>query len=317
MKYSITLSLLFLIFTVNGRTFSSFKKSKVVPFELQGNYIILKAIVNNINTDTVRFLFDSGATGGSIDSEFVSRNNIKLINVTTFDIGATGKPIKVNCIKVNSLRLEGNNYLKESGQFTTANFKKYKKLKIQGIIGLDLLKNYCMSINYDTKTIEFMPLGSIIKNETDYNKINFELLSYIPIPKVPITIKTFSNEEFKGDVLFDTGADLNLLFNKSFLQESNLKEKLNPSSKIDTGMAINNQIMRLERGNLKLMSLGNFQIKDLDINLPDKNTNVLSPNQTIGIMGVKVITQFNFILDYSTKTLYLKSRILANTLQLN
>jgi hypothetical protein len=317
MKYSITLSVLFLIFTVNGSTFSSFKKSKVVPFELQGNYIILKAIVNNINTDTVRFLFDSGATGGSIDSEFVSRNNIKLINVTTFDIGATGKPIKVNCIKVNSLRLEGNNYLKESGQFTTANFKKYKKLKIQGIIGLDLLKNYCMSINYDTKTIEFMPLGSIIKNETDYNKINFELLSYIPIPKVPITIKTFSNEEFKGDVLFDTGADLNLLFNKSFLQESNLKEKLNPSSKIDTGMAINNQIMRLERGNLKLMSLGNFQIKDLDINLPDKNTNVLSPNQTIGIMGVKVITQFNFILDYSTKTLYLKSRILANTLQLN
>ena len=218
MKYSITLSLLFLIFTVNGSTFSSFKKSKVVPFELQGNYIILKAIVNNINTDTVRFLFDSGATGGSIDSEFVSRNNIKLINVTTFDIGATGKPIKVNCIKVNSLRLEGNNYLKESGQFTTANFKKYKKLKIQGIIGLDLLKNYCMSINYDTKTIEFMPLGSIIKNETDYNKINFELLSYIPISKVPITIKTFSNEEFKGDVLFDTGADLNLLFNKSFLQ---------------------------------------------------------------------------------------------------
>lgn len=174
-----------------------------------------------------------------------------------------------------------------------------------------------MSINYDTKTIEFMPLGSITKNETNYNKINFELLSYIPISKVPITIKTFSNEEFKGDVLFDTGADLNLLFDKSFLQESNLKEKLNPSSKIDTCRAIKNQIMRLERGKLKLMSLGNFQIKDLDINLPDKNTNVLSPNQTIGIMEVKVITQFNFILDYSTKTLYLKSRILANNMQLN
>jgi hypothetical protein len=67
--------------------------------------------------------------------------------------------------------------------------------------------------------------------------------------------------------------------------------------------------MRLEQGKLKLLSLGNFQLNDIDVSVPDKNTNVLSTNQTIGIMGVKVITQFNFILDYSTKTLYLKSRI--------
>jgi hypothetical protein len=155
-----------------------------------------------------------------------------------------------------------------------------------------------------------MPLGSTIKNETDYIKINFHLLSYIPIPKLPITIKTFSDEEFNGDVLFDTGADLNLLLNKTFLRENNLKEKLNTSSKLDTGITINNQIMRFEQGKLKLLSLSNFQLKDVDVSLPDKNTNVFSPNKIIGIIGVKVITQFNFIIDYSTKTLYLKSRIL-------
>ena len=309
MKYSISLTCLFLIFHINGSAGNLFTKDKVVPFELQGNYIILKAIVNNIKKDTVRFLFDTGATSGSIDSEFVSRHNIKLINSSTFNIGATGKPIKVNCIKINSIRLEGFNYLKESEEFSIENLSQYKKLNIQGIIGHDLLKNYCISINFDTKTMEFMPLASIIKNDTEYDKINFELLSYFPIPKVPITIKTISNEEYKGDVLFDTGADLNLLFNQSFLQENNLREKLNTSSKVDTGITINNQIMRLEQGKLKLLSLGNFQLNEIDVSVPDKNTNVLSPNQTIGIMGVKVITQFNFILDYSTKTLYLKSRI--------
>jgi hypothetical protein len=309
MKYYLYITWLFLIFTFNCSAFISFKKNKVVPFELQGNYIILKATVNNIKKDTVRFLFDTGATGGSIDSEFVSRNNIKLTNSSTFNIGATGKQIEVNCIKVSSIRLEGVNYLNESSEFSIQNFSQYKKLNIQGIIGHDLLKNYCISINYDTKTIEFLPLASIIKDEKEYNKINFELLSYFPIPKVPITIKTISNEEYKGDVLFDTGADLNLLFNQSFLQENNLKGKLNTSTKGDTGITINNQIMRLDQGKLKFLSLGNFQLNDIDVSLPDKNTNVLSPDQTIGIIGAKVITQFNFILDYSTKTLYLKSRI--------
>jgi hypothetical protein len=310
MKYSISLTCLFLIFHINCSALNLFQKNNVIPFELQGNYIILKAVVNNFTIDTVRFLFDTGATGASIDSEFVSRNNIKIIKITTFNIGATGKLSKVKCIKVNSFRLQGDNYLKESSEFSIANLKKFKKLNIQGIIGYDLLKNYCTSINYDNKTIEFMPLGSTIKNETDYIKINFHLLSYIPIPKLPITIKTFSDEEFNGDVLFDTGADLNLLLNKTFLRENNLKEKLNTSSKLDTGITINNQIMRFEQGKLKLLSLSNFQLKDVDVSLPDKNTNVFSPNKIIGIIGVKVITQFNFIIDYSTKTLYLKSRIL-------
>ena len=317
MKYSISITCFFLIFYINGNAGNLFTKDKVVPFELQGNYIILKAIVNNIEKDTVRFLFDTGATGGSIDSEFVRRNNIKSINSSTFNIDATGKSIEVKSIKINSIRLEGSNYLKESGEFSIENFSQYKKLNIQGILGYDLLKNYCISINYDTKTIEFMPLASVIKNESEYDKINFELLSYFPIPKVSITIKTISKEEYKGDVLFDTGADLNLLFNQSFLQENNLKEKLNLSTKIDTGRAINNQIMGLQQGELKLLSLGNFQLNDIDVSVPDKNTNVLSPNQTIGIIGAKVITQFNFILDYSTKTLYLKSRIEANNLELN
>lgn len=70
-----------------------FTKDKVVPSELQGNYSILREIVNNIKKNTVRFLFDTGAISGSIDSEFVSRHNIKLINSFTFNIGATGKPI--------------------------------------------------------------------------------------------------------------------------------------------------------------------------------------------------------------------------------
>ena len=128
MKYSISLTCLFLIFNINGNAGNLFTKDKVVPFELQGNYIILKAIVNNIKKDTVRFLFDTGATSGSIDSEFVSRHNIKLINSSTFNIGATGKPIKVNCIKINSIRLEGFNYLKESEEFSIENLSQYKKV---------------------------------------------------------------------------------------------------------------------------------------------------------------------------------------------
>lgn len=61
MKYSLSLTCLFLIFHSNGSAGNLFTKDKVVPFELQGNYIILKAIVNNIKKDTVRFLFDTGA----------------------------------------------------------------------------------------------------------------------------------------------------------------------------------------------------------------------------------------------------------------
>jgi len=43
MKYSLSLTCLFLIFHSNGSAGNLFTKDKVLPFELQGNYIILKA----------------------------------------------------------------------------------------------------------------------------------------------------------------------------------------------------------------------------------------------------------------------------------
>ena len=41
-----------------------------LSFDLQGNFIIIKAILNGSTADTANFLFDTGATTTVIDSTF-------------------------------------------------------------------------------------------------------------------------------------------------------------------------------------------------------------------------------------------------------
>ncbi len=277
-------------------------------FELQGNFIIIKAILNGSTTDTANFLFDTGATTTVIDSAFLAKSKIKTKLKKSLAITASGLT-KISNAKIKSLSINNINVFKKGGSLSVIDLSKFESLNIVGIIGYDILCRYIVSVDFNDKIMQWHSFDET-PSTSDYERFNFELSSFIPIPKFPIKILTESNEQFTGDVLFDTGADLSLLLNQSFIDENGLSTKLVPiAEQNDTARSLNNAPLILRSARISNLSLGNFEFKELTIRLPSDNKKSFSVPNFIGILGLEIIRKTNFIIDYNKKSLYLKQRL--------
>ncbi len=306
-KYEFQLMLLIIwyMFTLKANALGATQAIYSIPFQMQGNYIVLKATVNNAKLDTAIFLFDTGATGSIIDSTFAAKNNIKSKLSGAMTITASG-PVKIRSAKIKSLKFDDKNILTKNIDFSVIDLSNFKSLNIQGIIGYDLLSRYCISVNYDKRCMEFYSFNDY-KGPNDYEKYKFELSDFVQIPKFSISFTTYTEEEFTGDILFDTGADLNILFSQSFLEENNLMEKLNSTGPVDTAKSLNNLPITLKTGAIKKLNIGSLEFKDIVIKLPSNNAGSFSFPNFMGILGAEAICKMNFILDYSKQLLYLKA----------
>lgn len=165
-----------------------------------------------------------------------------------------------------------------------------------------------MSIDLDEKIMEWRSFDETL-SKPDYERLNFELSSFIPIPKFPINITTESNEKYTGDVIFDTGADLTLLLSQSFIEENALVNKLTSITEMnDTARSLNNAPIILRSAKISNLSLGNFEINELLVRLPSDDNKSFSVPNFMGIIGLEIIRRINFIIDYNEKALYLKKR---------
>ena len=274
-----------------------------IPFELIDDGLILLDVTINDNTEASTFLFDTGATSDLLDS--TTANKLGLKANYKQDVSGTGGSKSYDIILNQKLTLQ-NKIEIDSTHLVLTDLTKLKdalERKFDGIIGYSLLKKYITKIDYENKRILLYNKIENV-NITGYKAVNFKFENGITIPQFDISVTLRNEESYTGKILFDSGAGLTLLINTPYNEENKLSEKAGKSliSKSENlhGESISEDI------EIKSMNIGGYQLNEMVVSIANDKNGVSSYENYLGLLGAKVISKFNIVLDYSSSTLYLK-----------
>ena len=274
-----------------------------IPFELIDDGLILLDVTINDNTEASTFLFDTGATSDLLDS--TTANKLGLKANYKQDVSGTGGSKSYDIILNQKLTLQ-NKIEIDSTHLVLTDLTKLKdalERKFDGIIGYSLLKKYITKIDYENKRILLYNKIENV-NITGYKAVNFKFENGITIPQFDISVILRNEESYTGKILFDIGAGLTLLINTPYNKENKLSEKAGKSliSKSENlhGESISEDIA------IKSMNIGGYQLNEMVVSIANDKNGVSSYENYLGLLGAKVISKFNIVLDYSSSTLYLK-----------
>lgn len=273
-----------------------------IPFDLKNGLILLDVNIND-NTEASTFIFDTGATSDLLDSTTANKLGLKA-NHKQAVLGAGGA--KSYDIILNQKLTLQNKIEIDNTHLVLTDLTKLKDVferNFDGIIGYSLLKKYITKIDYENQKIL---LYDKIKNvdTIGYKAIPFEFGNGIPIPQFDISITLRNGESYTDKILFDSGAGLTLLINTPYNEKYKLNKKAGKSliSKSENlhGESISENIA------IESMNLGGYELNEMVVSIAHDKNGVSSYENYLGILGAKVISRFNIVLDYSSSTLYLK-----------
>jgi len=170
--------------------------SQTVKFQYNQSLIFVPVKVNNLN---LLFLLNTGANTTVLDKRIADKLQLPVVKETDTVTGTAGKQA-VALVKVRSLSV-GNIIMKDLtisrrniGDFITLNGQK-----VDGILGTDILRNYALTIDYQSQKIAFqqtkIPAG---RKKT----ISFDMIEGIP------RIEMRLNDTFNTFFHYNSGVSL-------------------------------------------------------------------------------------------------------------
>ncbi|MFY0629261.1 MAG: aspartyl protease family protein [Flavobacteriaceae bacterium] len=274
-----------------------------IPFEIKDNgHLYLKVKVNN-SKEALNFVFDTGATSDLLDKDIAEKMGIKAdyqqsVQGTggskTYDIATSQKLILPKGIVIRNTNL----VFTDLSRFHAAIDDGFV-----GIVGYSLLRKFITKIDYQKQELVLYKKISDL-NTSSYSKIPFRFDRGIPIPQFDISIQLKNGESFTGKILFDSGAGLTLSVNTPYNQENKIRKKSGKSI-ISKSLGLSKKSIS-EKVAINSLTIGDFTFKDLAIRISNEESGVSAYDGYLGILGAQIIKRFNIVLDYSTKTLYLK-----------
>jgi|SRR6218665_870645 len=270
-----------------------------IPFRFRGGLIIADFNLNG--KVKAPFVFDTGASTTVLDSTAAQALQLKAEGRQT-NTGAGGSatfPVVYN----QQIQLSKDEVV-SLPQCTIVNLQALRERNGEnfiGIVGYDILRTYFTYIDFDRKEIildikPFTDLGG-------FSKHPFTFGNGITIPQLTAGIVLSNGTKLEGTVFFDSGASLSLLLNSPF-KTTHLAEL--------TGKTISSKVQDLTRENIlqemaiDSIQLGEHKFSSLPISLSSDQKGVSAYNGYMGILGSRVISRFNIVLDYREKVIYLK-----------
>lgn len=280
--------------------FTSVAQIETIPFEEHG-LMYIKVKVNNYNAP-LDFIFDTGASTAVLNTRVAEKLNISSdyqqsargVNGTkVYDI-ATGQKVSLNDIKITDVNLVLVDLIK---------LEEKTGRNIDGIIGFDILRRYITEFDFGKMEINLYSFKDRIEKINTFKKLPFRF-NGPPIPVVDLTFKMVDNTNVSGSFLFDSGASLTALFNTPFAKRKNLKNKIGKSiTLISRGL---NESSSNTYGSALELEIGNFVFENFPIELAQSSKGVSGSRNFDGILGAEIIHRFDMVLNYKTKTIYLK-----------
>lgn len=305
-RYLLPVFLVFISSTMFGQSknifwFADNKHSMTIPFELSNSHIYVKVKINN--SDTLSFLFDSGAaaSGIMIDSSVASKIGLK----ETGKVTATMTGGKNDFSITDSVSLTINKLFvtkQKAAWFQLKAQEKEEGHKIDGILSYSFFKYFVFEIDYKKKIMTITdPKYYYDKNLKD--KIPMIDLDNNKVPIVKGVLMTKNKKAIKTEFIFDTGHDEYIVIGKAFIINNKLEKDTLKVQPKRVNIGLGGETIH------KLASINSFSVGSIKISNP--NT-VFSFDEdgfysTLDgvLLGGKFFKNFKLILNYPKKYLVL------------
>lgn len=269
-----------------------------LPFvQLSGGIIIIKALVDN-SADSLNFVFDTGSGGISLDSATARELQLKLVlsdrtirgiaGIRTVEF-AYNHALVLPGLKVEHLDFHINDY-----DLLTSVYG----VKIDGIIGFSFLRRYIVRIDYDNQVLEVYSPG-VFKYPRGGHMLRPDF-STLPLQHAMVQDERSIQSRF----IFDTGAGLNFLLSKDFVDDSAFLKKKRKFYNTQAEGLGGKKLMQITV--IKEVKVGSYKFRNVPIHIFEDDFNVTSYPLLGGLIGNDLMRRFNVIFNYPEKCIYIK-----------
>ena len=269
-----------------------------IPFQLNGNSIILSARLND-SSRTLSFLLDTGADGMAIRKSVAEE--IGLQANRTQNASVVGGQATV--------QISGGNvvHLSDSLAMNRQNIAIFEKVRegIDGIIGLNLVKQYITKVDFDTQTISLYTFGTYDFPDEGYVipvRISGSLVM------LPSELNLTGNKSITGNFIMDTGANYYLIAFSQFVRKNRLL--LSGFKPEGNGTTVSlGHVTPVYYGHAHSLKVGDIMQENIPVTLQASTGNDVSPNTGVdGSVGIQFFNNYNFTVDLLRKTIHLHPR---------
>lgn len=267
------------------------------PFEQYGSHSFIKVKVNN--SEELDFIFDTGDGLTVLNIDRAIELGMKAgSNATTTSAEGTisGKLVKHNELTVGGAPVHNIKVYETSLNHLEISIGR----SIDGIIGYDILNNYVVSMNFDTKMIElYDPAKYKYKGSGKMMSIN--LTSFIPHIAGQVTLS--NGEKVKGEFFVDTGAKATVDFNTPFVESNNMASKIGDSY-IYLVAGLGDTEYEHHRGRVQSFEFEGFSFENMPVGLSHAKHGIQNHKKVSGIIGGTLLSKFNIVYNYKDKKMY-------------
>lgn len=277
-------------------------KTDKISFKLINNLVVIPVEVNGVE---LSFILDTG-----VSKPFIFNNiydSLKIKNTEKIFIRGLGEgePIEAlkssnNIFKIgDAIKLNQDLYaIKELG----LNFAPRLGVLVNGIIGLDLFRDFIVEINYSSKFIKLTePTYYIYKNCKRCERFNLEFYNDKPYINAQVSLKS---KKIPVKLLIDSGGSDSLwLFEDDSLGiisgDNFFRDFL--------GHGLSGSVYG-KRGKAESFSLKSFTLKKTNVAYPDANSVFFAKKVKYrnGSIAGNILKRFNIIVDYRDSLITLK-----------
>lgn len=264
-----------------------------IPFYLgNDNRIYVHCWVND--SDTLRFLFDTGASDMVINSNSPRTNFSMIFNGKVQNTGATGS----NEVRISS----GNQFSLGRQTFKNMSFISvpYPPDAWDGVIGLSFIKQQITWIDYQKMMIYLYDTQHFQAPE-QYISFPIEYVFQVPILTIPVMVNG-NNYNLKLEI--DTGSDRILDLNTPFVEQHQLLGTQKPYaiSQINSSDGKSGVLYNIYLDEVKI---GKYILPRIPGAFSTVKEGIQSQKEMDGVIGNNFLKRFNMICDFGKGLVYL------------
>src|SRR6266404_7134729 len=278
-------------------SFASGTSALKIPFELFGNLILLQVRVNN--SDSLRFILDTGADTSVIDAQRAKALSLKPEGKIVGSGGAG--TAEATFTKGVSVSLSGVELLDQKIYVLPLESLSALGRKIDGVLGNDVLKEFVVEIDYSAGTINlyeprgyrYSGTGKIIPLTIDEGLL-FVRASVTPQGRAPI--------EARFEI--DSGSTGAILLNTPFVESHKLLATVPKTIQTNSGGVGGTAKMLI--GRVNNVRLGRFVIDHPITHFSQAAKGDYASSKYDGLIGDRILSRFKVIVDYSRRRMILE-----------
>lgn len=225
--------------------FASGQSASRIPFERVGNFVYLRARVND--SEPLWFLLDTGATASYFDAE----------RAKALGLGQD------NSIKGASLDFSGVKLLNQNFSLQRLGFWIYNGHAADGLLGYDFISRFVIEIDYVNNTISLHEPNSY-KYSGSGEVVPLTLLeddSGGKVPLVQVKITQPGRAAIEGKFIADTAVRSAISFNTPFVDANKLLQSAGQTIQVPLGGGAMMRESKQSIGRVLTIQFGRFKLK--------------------------------------------------------